>query len=134
MEQTSTIMETQVVGPKHPMFGAKKAWYLFTWYGVAASPGKSFIVEVSGQSAIQFVETVLSDDGAVNTNCAVTASGTGSAIRRSESIDEMEYIDFVNEVVDPRRWIHCVHRAGLLHRSITPMDRFRMALRLEGKY
>lgn len=91
---------SQILDPSHPSFGTKKAVFIFQM-----DSGKLIFVEAKNPHAIASIERIAIHDQKVSDYCKVVA-----VIRdyrdcgvRQENVQEMEYVDFMSDIVDRRR-------------------------------
>ncbi len=98
-------METSLLDKKHPSFGIDQAWFQFAILSEDGSIRKLMLVEAQRVAAVATLEYILSKDGWVSSRCQVVAvfrqcPGIGM---RSDIIDELSYVDFMLDIVDPDR-------------------------------
>lgn len=125
------IMDTKVIGPNHPAFSLNGAWYLFAAYAPDGKVERLFKVEAKNRTAIQFLETIMGEDGAVSPTCVVLMINKEEPVVRSRGLEEISYIDFVIEIVDHDRFLNSPLLIQIFQKSMTLGDRLRAGARLQ---
>jgi hypothetical protein len=90
----------KILDDKHPSFGCKTAMFLFN------NNGNLIIVEASNPWQVQVIERLLLD-GQVSPGCEVVAvfRNCSDAGLRSDSITNINYVDFVVDKVQPGKFL-----------------------------
>lgn len=121
-----------ILSNEHPSYGCEQAWFLFS----VQSDGrisKLLLIEAKNIWAVQTLER-LAVDGLVSQNCQLLAvhrrcSDVGI---RSDLVDEIDYVDFILDVVDPRRITGDQWAAASFQQSLTPSDRAKALNKMQA--
>jgi len=115
-----------VLGTDHPSHGCEQAWFLFSVRD-GGRVSRLLLVEARNAWAVQALERVAGADGAVSGNCdLLTVHRQCPSIGiRSDLVREVEYVDFMVDMVDPGRIAGDQWAAAAFQRSLTAEDRSR---------
>jgi len=121
------------LGTEHPSYGCEQAWFLFSVRD-ARRVARLLLVEAKNPWAVQALERVAGQDGMVSGNCELlTVHRQCPSIGiRSGLVSEVDYVDFVTDIVDPGLIAGDQWAAAAFQRSLSPEDRDR-ALRKMGR-
>lgn len=113
--------ETQHLDQSHPSFGTKSAAFLFRRHD-----GSLVLVEAHTPAAVATIELVLGYGGGYAApglaNVAVFRDFREVGLRLG-AVDEVRYIDFVTEMIDPGLVTGNARAAAAFAASVTPEDR-----------
>ena len=115
---------TSVLSTEHPSYGCEQAWFLFSVKD-AGRVARLLLVEARNEWAVQAVERIVAADGTVSQNCELlTVHRQCPSIGiRSDLVSEVDYVDFMVDVVDPGRIAGDQWTAAAFQQSLTPEDR-----------
>lgn len=112
-----------ILSNEHPSYGCEQAWFLFSIQN-GDKVSKLLLVEAKNVWAVQTLER-LAVDSFVSRNCQLLmvhrrCSDVGI---RSDLVDEIDYVDFILDIVEPRRITGDQWAAASFQQSLTPADK-----------
>lgn len=115
------ISPVQIAGPAHPSFGANKMWYTF---GMFSENGivRLFLVEAENGPAVHMIESLVQENGSVSNTCGLISSSPAEPLVRSASIERLDFVDFVVDIVDPSRWLDSPFLIETFRQSLSDVD------------
>jgi len=118
--------QTELLRADHPSYGLNQAWFLFAMT-VGGRITRLLLVEARNPQAVQTVERIVGVDGKASAGCELmTVHRQCPSIGiRSGSVSEVEYVDFMVDVVDPARITSDPLTAKAFQDSLSPEERER---------
>jgi hypothetical protein len=115
----------QQVGLNHPSFGYGQAWFTFALINSSGILIRLLMVEAKNPWAIQTLERIVLEDGKVSPTCELlsVAKHCTELDTRSETTVKVKYVDFLLDIVEPRRLIKDALVATAFDKSLTPDER-----------
>lgn len=122
-----------MIGQHHPSFGCVQAWFT-----VAVSrpngPGmtKILLVEAKNAWAVQTVERIAVDGGRVSKTCQVLSvhRNCSDVGIRSDLVEEISYVDFMIDIVDPGLLLEDPMTASGFRNSLSEEERIHASMKL----
>lgn len=120
------------LGTEHPSYGCEQAWFLFSVRD-AGRVARLLLVEAKNPWAVQAIERIAGPDGMVSGNCELlTVHRQCPSIGiRSDLVSEVDYVDFMVDVVDPGMIAGDQWAAAAFQRSLSPEDRERALRKMD---
>lgn len=128
---------SDVIDQTHPSFGCSQAWFTVAVCrpGSPGAMSRLLLVEAKNAWAVAAIERVAATDGgrvsptgfivAVHRECQDVAM-------RSDLVDEIDYVDFMLDVVEPGRLLEDTIVATAFRLSLSEEDRSRAMLKLRA--
>lgn len=130
-------METpHLLDRDHPSFGTPQAQFLFAIRSDDGAVRKLLLVEAKNPAAVAAVEHVLlQGSGSVSEKCTAVAvyRACDEVGMRSDLIDEVGYVDFMLDVVDPDKLLADPTVSSFFVDSLTDEERAYARLKMEAK-
>jgi hypothetical protein len=129
MENNKT--ELKSLSKNHPLYNVSSAWYVF---GVFAENGmiRRFLsVEAKNKNAIQFIESMVQNDGSVSNTCGLISTHTEKPIIRSTVVELIKFEDFVIDMVDKDRWMCSTNLVEKFNESLSTYERLSVETRVD---
>ena len=130
MDQRSLFLRgaQEVLGPDHPSLTSRRASFLF------AAGTKLMLVEAKNHYALWTLERLLlQNDQSVSETCRALCvfREFGEVGIRDDSVEDIEYIDFMTDIVDPGWLLRDAVTLACFSKSITPEEREHALARKE---
>lgn len=124
---------TKLLRANHPSYGCDQAWFLFAMT-VGGRIARLLLVEAKNAEAVQTIERIVGADGRASAGCELlTVHRQCPSIGiRSGSVSEVDYVDFMIDVVDPARITSDPMTAKAFQDSLTPESRDRAIRKMDA--
>jgi hypothetical protein len=128
---------SDVVDQTHPSFGCQQAWFTVA-VCKPGSPGaitRLLLVEARNEWAVATIERVAaSDGGRVSPNSFIVAvhRNCSDVAMRSALVDEIDYVDFMLDLVEPGRILQDAVTATAFRSSLDGEDLTRARMKLKN--
>lgn len=125
-------MGQQALQTNHPSYGCEQAWFMFA-VSTGARPVRLLLVEAKNSPAVQAIERIVARDGRASPSCELlTVHRQCPSIGiRSGMVSEVDYVDFMLDVVEPSRIVSDALTAGAFQESLGPEGRARALRKME---
>jgi hypothetical protein len=120
---------SSVIGKEHPSFGCRRATFIFAMAG-----GRLILVEAANAWAVALVERLCGTGQRVSEHCSLQAvvRDHGSVGTRSESVSEVQLVDFVLDVADRSLLVEDVVTMYSLSMALSPDERSYLEEKLDS--
>lgn len=117
-------MDVQIVDRGHPSYGCKHAWFMFGIRAPGGGVSRILLVEAKNAWAVQTLEIILAEDGAVSGTCSVLVvhRDCESIGIRAEIVQEVEWVDFMLDIVEHGRILANAVVSVAFRNSLTPEE------------
>jgi hypothetical protein len=112
--------EANLIGRNHPSFGIGHAWFLFSVTDLKANRiSRLLLIEARNAWAVQTIERI-AHDGKASPNCNLLTVHRECDIGiRSDMVEEIQYVDFMLDIVHPDRLLRDALITTGFQRSLT---------------
>ena len=88
------------------------------------------VVEAKNRNAINMIESLVQEDGAVSATCGLLSVGSEPQIR-SCAVEPIDFADFIVDMVDGDRWLDSPFLIGLFQNSLSSVERIAARMRID---